>query len=170
MDKTLLKKVGIGAVMIGVLSYTISYLFKQVRLLVKTDFVFSGTQLNSVSLEKVSITLWWEVVNKSDISFTISNQEYDIFVNGRFIKKVGYSSPVEIKPKEKTKIPVYVVLTLQDLKNIGLQNIVSLLTEEGRKNLNLKVQGKFTIKTSIFEVKKFPFEYEENLDTLTKYN
>ena len=169
MDKATITKVGIGAVMIGVLSYTIGYLFKQIRYLVNTDFKFVGTSINNISIDKISITIWWEVVNKSDISFTISNQEYDIYINGSYIKKVGYSSPVIIKPKEKSKIPTYVVLTLQDLKKIGLINIVSLLTKEGRDSLNLTVKGKFTVKTSIVEVKRFPFEFEDSIGDITEY-
>lgn len=169
MEKTTIQRIGIGAVMIGVFGYTFHYLMKQARKLVNTEFEFSKITLNSLSLEKVSITLWWKVVNKSDISVDVSNQDYDIFLNGRFIKKVGYTSPVKLKAKQTTYLPTYVVLTPKDVANIGIENALLLTNDEGQKKTTLLVKGKFTVKTSIFEVKKFPFEFEDTIYNMKNY-
>lgn len=169
MEKSVVTKLGIGVVMIGVFAYTLDFILKQVRKLVNTTFDFSGVRINSLQLDKVSITLFWKVVNKSDISATISNQDFDIYLNGRFIKKVGYANPVEIKANKTTYLPTYVVFNADDLKKIGIGDAGLLLTKEGRKRLNLLVKGTFTVKTSIFEVKKFPFEFEDTIQNIYNY-
>ena len=169
MDKGLITRIGIGAVMIGVFGYTLNYLLKQVRKLVNTEFIFSGTRINSIALDKISITLWWKVVNKSEISFKVSNQDYDVYLNGQYLKKVGYTSPIEVKSNSTSYIPTYVVFEPKELKNIGLENASKFLTEEGRKDLNLLVKGTFTVKTEVFEVKKFPFEFEDTIHNIYNY-
>jgi LEA14-like dessication related protein len=169
MEKSTIQRIGIGAVMIGVFGYTLNYLLKQVRKLVNTEFEFSGTRINSISFEKISITLWWKVVNKSDISFTVSNQDFDIYLNDKFIKKVGYTSPVEVKANSTTYIPTYIVFEPKELKNIGLANAILFTNKENWKDLNLLCKGNFTVKTSIFEVKKFPFEFEDTIWNIYNY-
>ena len=149
MDKGLITRIGIGAVMIGVFGYTLNYLLKQVRKLVNTEFIFSGTRINSIALDKISITLWWKVVNKSEISFKVSNQDYDVYLNGQYLKKVGYTSPIEVKSNSTSYIPTYVVFEPKDL--------------------NLLVKGTFTVKTEVFEVKKFPFEFEDTIHNIYNY-
>ena len=169
MEKSTIQRIGIGAVMIGVFGYTLNYLLKQVRLLVNTVFEFSGVKVNSISLQQISITLWWKVVNKSDISFTVSNQDYDIYLNDTFVQKVGYTAPVEVKSKSTTFLPTYIVFEPKDLKNIGIANAILFTNKENWKDLNLLCKGTFTIKTSIAEVKKFPFEFEDNIHNITNY-
>ena len=169
MEKITLQKIGIGAVMIAVFGYTLNYVLTQVRKLVNTVFEFSGTRINIISFEKISITLWWKVVNKSDISFVVSNQDFDIYLNDKFIKKVGYTSPVEVKGNSTTYIPTYIVFEPKELKNIGLANAILFTNKENWKNLNLLCKGNFTVKTSIFEVKKFPFEFEDTIYNISNY-
>jgi LEA14-like dessication related protein len=169
MDNQQKIKLGVGVLIIGVLGFTINYLMKQIRLLVNTEFEMVGTSVNKVSLQQISITLWWKVVNKSDISATISDQVYDIYLNGKFVKKVGYAVPVEIKAKADTRIPTYIVFEPKELLNIGFENMGKFLTPEGRKELNLQVRGTFTVKTSVFEVKKFPFEFEDDIESIYNY-
>lgn len=169
MAKDTAIKWGIGLAMIGILGYTVNYLMTQIRLLINTDFEFVGTAINKLSFKQISITLWWKVVNKSDIAITVSNQNYDIFINGRFLKKVGYASPVEIKPHAETRIPTYIVFAPKDLGKIGLENVGNFFTSEGRKKLKLTVRGTMTVKTSVFELKEFPFEYEDTIENIYNY-
>ena len=169
MEKSTITRLGIGAVMIGVFGYTLNYLLKQVRLLVNTEFEFSRVKINTISFDKISITLFWKVVNKSDIGFVVSNQDFDIYLNGKFLKKVGYTSPVKVNSKSTTYIPTYIVFEPKELANIGIENAVLFANKENWKKLNLLVKGNFTVKTSIAEVKKFPFEFEDSIYNISEY-
>jgi LEA14-like dessication related protein len=169
MENSTKVKIGLGVFMIGVLGFTAHYLLKQTRALVNTDFELTKTQINKLSLKEVSITLWWRVVNKSDIGIVVSNQVYDIFLNGRFLKKVGSGIPVEVAPLAETMIPTYIVFSPREALLVGVNNFASLLSADGRRNLNLKVTGTMDVKTSVFSVKKFPFEYSDSIQNIMEY-
>lgn len=162
-------KLGLGIAVVGILAFTVNYLMKQVRLLVNTEFEMSGTTINKLSLQEISITLWWRVVNKSDISINISEQVYDIYINGIFIKKVGNAIPVKIKARDETKIPTYVVFAPKDLMVLGFDNMGKFLTKDGRKDLELQVVGSMSVSTDVFEVKKFPIEFKDSIERIMNY-
>lgn len=161
-------QIGIGIVLITVVTFTTNYIMKQIKLLMDTSIDLTKTQINKISFKRIELTLWWEVGNKSDIGANISGQIYDIYLNDKFIKRVGNADSIDIKPKSKAFLPVYVSITYEDFKRIGLDNVTSLLTPEGRRKLNLKVKGRLDIKTSVFQVKRFPFEYNENIQALVQ--
>lgn len=169
LDKLSKIKIGLGLFMIGVTAFTVNFLLKQVRLLANTRFDMVGTSVNKISLDEINITLWWKVTNLSDFTFTIKNQAYDVFLDGEFIKKVGSAQPVEVLAKGTTRLPTYVVFTPKEVLSIGLANLQGISTTEGRKKLKLKVKGSFTIGTSLFNVKKIPFEFQDSIENIMNY-
>ena len=169
MEKVTKIKIGLGLVMVGLAGFTVNYLMKQVKLLVNTVFELSGAHIDKISLKEISMTIWWRVVNPSDIGFTVSNQTFDIFLNGKFIKKVGNAIPVKINARSDVRIPTYIVFTPKELLTIGIQNFASLANKEGREKLRLKVTGNLTIKTSIFKLKEFPVNFEDSIGNIMKY-
>jgi hypothetical protein len=42
------------------------------------------------------LTIFWVIKNPSDFRFIVKNQVYDVFINGKFIKKVGAVEDVEV--------------------------------------------------------------------------
>ena len=168
IDKVSALKWGLGFILIGLSAYTVNYVMKQIRLLAKTKFDVVGTALNKISSKEISITLWWKVVNSSDISFVVKNQVYDIYLNDRFVKKVGYADPVEVLANGTSRIPTYISVSPKELLNIGLMNIGDLATKEGREKTKLKVVGSFVLETSIKISKKIPFEYSDTLGNIMK--
>jgi LEA14-like dessication related protein len=166
MTKGVAIKWGLGAVMVGLLGFTVHYVMKQIQLLVNTEFTSVGTQINKINFSEINITLWWKVVNKSDIGLTLTNQIYDVYLNGKFVKKVGSSIPVTISPHADTRIPTYVVFTPKELLKVGFLNFANLLTKEGRSKTVMEVKGSIDMKTSVFSVKNFPFEYADDMESM----
>jgi LEA14-like dessication related protein len=138
-------------------------------LLANIKFDVVGTTVSKLSLTKIEIILWWKITNVSDISFTIKEQTYDIFLNGQFLKKVGSAEPIEVLSEGVTRLPTYVVFTPEEAVKIGINNLGDFLTEDGRKKLKLKVTGFFTIQTKLFAVRKVPFEYEDTIHNIMNY-
>lgn len=167
--KQIALKWGLGLAMVGILGFTIHYLMKQIRLLVDTDFELAGTKINKLSLKEINLTLWWKIINKSDITVSVSEQNYDLFLNGQFVKRVGYQESVQIHPRSDNRVPTVVSFTPKEAIKVGVSNFTSLLTKAGRSRLNLEVVGSMDIKTSIFELKKFPFEFKDNLQAIMDY-
>lgn len=162
-------KIGLGIFMIGLTAFTLNYLLKQVRLLANIRFDVVGTTISKLSLNRVEIILWWKVTNVSDFSFTIKEQTYDVFLNDKFIKKVGSADPIEVLSEGVTRIPTYVVFTPEQAIQIGVDNLGGFMSEEGRKKLRLRVTGFFTIQTSLFAIRKVPFEYSDTIHNIMNY-
>ena len=161
--------VGIGIAVVTILAFTANYVRKQINLLKDTDFELYSTKINELSFRNITITLWWNIVNKSDIGVIINDQIYDIYINGVFIKKIGYGSEVKVNPRSGTQIPTYINFSTQELidvvKNSG-GNMTSLLSKEGRENTELEIRGYLELKTSIFQIKKMPIEWKSDIQSL----
>ena len=88
LDRITKIKIGLGVFMIGLTAFTINYLLKQVRLLANIKFDMVGTTVSKLSLTKIEIILWWKITNVSDLSFTIKEQIYDVYLNGKLLKNI----------------------------------------------------------------------------------
>lgn len=169
IDKSTKIKWGLAVVMVGLSAFVVNYLAKQVRMLVRTKFAMSGIAINKITFKEINFSLWWKVTNNSDISFTISNQVYDVYLNGKLAKRVGNKPDVKISPHSVGKIPTNVVLDYKELVKIGLDNIGDLLDKDKRNKIQLEVVGTFTLKTSVFTLKDFPFEFKDTFGNIANY-
>lgn len=169
LDNITKVKIGIGIFMIGLTAFTINYLLKQARLLANIKFDVVGTTVSKLSFTRIEIILWWKVTNVSDISFTIKEQTYDVFLNGKFVKKVGSAEPIEVLANGVTRIPTYVVFSPEEAIQVGIDNLGDFMTEAGRKKLKLKVTGFFTVQTKLFALRRVPFEYEDTIHNIMNY-
>jgi LEA14-like dessication related protein len=129
----------------------------------------SGTAINNISFQEISITLWWKVENKSDIAFNISNQVYDVYLNGKLAKRIGNAPEIKVYPHSVARIPTNVVLNPKELLEIGIANIDSFLSKEKRNKITLEVIGNLTLKTSIFKMKDFPIEFKDTIGNIMNY-
>jgi LEA14-like dessication related protein len=169
LDKVTKIKIGVGAVVIGLTAITLNYVLKNVRKLANLGFDIKTVKLNTLNLKEISFTILWIIKNPSDFRFIVKNQVYDVFVNGRFIKKVGAVEEVEVLGNGTSLLPTNVFLTTKELLNLGIENLEDLVTESGRKKVKLKVVGTFDIKTPLFGLKKLPFEFEDSVHNIMNY-
>lgn len=169
LDKISKIKIGLGVFIIGATAYVLNYILKQARLLANTQFDMVGTAVNKVSFKEISITLWWKVTNYSDFTFVVKEQVYDIYLNDKFVKKVGFAEPVEVLAKGVSRIPTYISFTPKEALNIGLENLGGFMVKEGREKLKLKVVGDFTIQTKVYTAKKIPFEFQDTVENIMNY-
>ena len=89
-------KIGLGVFIIGLTALTLNYLLKNIRKLVFLRFDYKSVDLVKVNLKEISFTLNWICKNTSDFNFTLKNQVYDVFINNRFVRKVGSSEETEV--------------------------------------------------------------------------
>jgi len=169
LDKVTKIKIGVGAVVIGLTAITLNYVLKNVRKLANLGFDIKTVKLNTLNLKEISFTILWIIKNPSDFRFIVKNQVYDVFVNGKFVKKVGAVEEVEVLGNGTSLLPTNVFMTTKELLNLGVENLEDLVTESGRKKVKLKVVGKFDIKTPLFGLKKLPFEFEDSVHNIMNY-
>jgi len=169
LDKIAKIKIGVGVVLIGLTAITVNYILKNVRKLSNLTFDIRTVKLNTLNLKEISFTILWVIKNPSDFRFIVKNQVYDVFVNGKFVKKVGAVEETEVLSNGTSLLPTNVFLTTKELLNLGIENLEDLVTESGRKKLKIKVTGTFDVKTPVFTLKKLPFEFEDTLHNILNY-
>ena len=169
LDKIAKIKIGVGVVLIGLTAITVNYILKNVRKLTNLTFDIKTVKLNTLNLKEISFTILWVIKNPSDFRFIVKNQVYDVFVNGKFVKKVGAVEETEVLSNGTSLLPTNVFLTTKELFDLGIENLEDLVTESGRKKLKIKVTGTFDVKTPVFTLKKLPFEFEDTLHNILNY-
>lgn len=162
-------KWGLGAIMVGVFGVTLTYIMQQVRKLVNTEWSLIGTQVKKISSSEINIILWWRVLNNSDFSFEVSNQVFDVFLNGQFIKKVGFSPKIKIPTNSDSRIPTYVSITPNELLSTGVNFLDLLVNKQGREKLFLEVKGTMDLTVDGLPIKKIPFAYKDSIQNIMNY-
>ena len=147
-------KWGLGAIMVGVFGVALTYIMQQVKKLVNTEWSLIGTQVKKISLNEINIILWWRVLNDSDFSFEVSNQVFDVYLNGTFIKKVGFSPKIQIPTNSDSRIPTNVFITPKELLSTGVNFLDLLVNEQGRSKLFLEVKGTMDLAVDKLPIKK----------------
>jgi LEA14-like dessication related protein len=162
-------KIGIGVFVIGLTALTLNFILKNVRKLVHLKFDFKGTDVNTINLKELSLTMNWLVTNPSDLNFVIKNQVYDVFLNDTFVRKVGSSAETDVYGNGTSILPTNIYITTKEVLKLGVNNITGFLTEEGRKKTKLKVVGTFDVKTPLFTLRKLPFEFSDSIQNIINY-
>jgi LEA14-like dessication related protein len=132
-------KIGVGVVLIGITALTVSFILKNVRKLANLTFDIRTVKLNTLNLQEISLTIFWVIKNPSDFRFIVKNQVYDVFINNKFVRKVGSSEETEVYGRGTSIVKTNVYITTTELLKFTTENLSSLVTEEGRKKTKIKV-------------------------------
>ena len=162
-------KIGIGVFIIGLTALTMNFLLKNLKKIIYLKFDYKNTNVNKINFKEISLTMNWRCTNPSDFNFIIKNQVYDVFINDKFIRKVGSSAETEVYGRGTSIIPTNIYITTKELLKLGTENIADFLTEEGRRKKKLKVSGTFDVKTPIFTLRKLPFFFQDTIHNIINY-
>lgn len=166
MSLTKVQKWGIfGGIALGVTAIGL-YLKKQFDGIYNAKWTIGKVKNLKVALDRVSFTLFYNVENKGDLSVIISEQNYDVFINGTFVSKINSPTDVKISSRGTSQIPFFVSFVPKDLVRAGLSNISDLLNNQA--NVKILIKGALNIKAGIVSLKKFPFELPFTLADVTK--
>ena len=161
-------KLGLGALMIGLAGYVIVYVGKQAKILVGTVIEFAGLKINKFTLQNVFLTLFFKVLNKSDIGFTIQNQSWKIYLKDELIKELVNPNQIKVLPHSDTRLPIYLNFTIAEALKLGITQFNLIQNEGDRKKTIIKIVGVITVGTSVIEFKKIPIEFQDTLQNFIK--
>ncbi len=126
-----------------ILIAVIVYLVSQLIIVKNATWNYAGATIKNLNFSRVDLTAYFKVVNTGMATVTLSNQEYDIYLNGKFLSHMKYSAPFSISPGENT-MPLEVVANISDILKTGWANLSQILTDKNALNINLK--GTYTLK------------------------
>lgn len=119
--------------------------------------------VKTITANLLDLDLTLDFENKSNISFEIKSQEYDIYIDNKFISKINNIKPVFIKAKSHSDIFVNIKANPTKVgSKFKLEDLGKLLDLQ---NVKLKIIGKMKVKVYAFTV-NIPFNYETTIKEL----
>lgn len=167
MNKGLRNGLIIGGISLAFISL-IAYFKKQLNLLKNACFTISGGVIHTLGLDNVKITLFFKVVNESDLTIEISNLNFDIYVNKLFVTKIKKTDKQTLYSKSSTVIKLDFEFNPKDLLRAGLSNIAPIIYD--KEKLVIGIKGFFSAKSGVLSLKEVPFEEEITLKELLTPN
>jgi len=129
--------------LVAILVAVVSYLVIQLMKISKAPLTYAGMKIRSVSLAKIDLTVFFKLLNTGTASVTVSEQEYDVFINGKLVSHMKYSEPFVIRPGENI-VPMEVTIRLSDAVRAGIANLSDIINDKSKINIALK--GKRSMK------------------------
>jgi LEA14-like dessication related protein len=151
---------GLATALLGVALY-----FKrQYKLLRDACYTISGGVVHSLGIDNVKITLFFKVVNESDITIEVSDMDFSIYVNGMYITKIAKKEPQILYSKSDVIIKLDFEFNPKDLLRAGLTNIAPIIYDKEKLVVNTK--GTFSLKTGMVKMRNHPFDESITLKEL----
>ena len=151
---------GLAVATIGVMMY-----FKrQFTLLSNACYTIAGGVVHSLGLDSVKITLFFKVVDESDLTIEISDMVFNIYVNKMFVTKVLKPDAQTLYSKSDTIIKLDFEFSPKDLLRAGITNIEPILFD--KEKLVVEIKGTYSAKTGVVKLRNFPFDESITLKEL----
>jgi len=101
---------------------------------------FKGVKVKNVSANNIAFDLLIEFVNKSDLSFRIMRQKYEVYVNGKYVSKGGTDKPVVVNPQGGTILTNLVSFNPTDVLKSLQKNWTFILTQPDKLSIRIDYQ------------------------------
>lgn len=152
-------KITIGLASAGALT-GVGYLISQIQKLKTGAFKVLGAKSLNISGGKVSFELITQFKNNSNISATVTNQDYDVLINGNRVGIIHSEENISIKAQDYNIIPLKVDVSINSLLTQSLANLGNFFSNKDAIKVTLK--GDLTWKKGILSAKQ-PFEFSYSL-------
>ena len=142
------------------------YVGRQFYLLYDAPYKVVGAKIYSIDNARVKITLYIGLLNKGNVSLSVTEQEYNIFINGIFVSNIKSGSAF-IKANGETLLPLNIDVDTSKLISSVTQNLLTLLTDKSK--LNIAVRGKLSVRANvagikgIIKLKDYPISFDYTL-------
>ncbi len=160
-----LEKKYLIAGLIGIVTIAGAFAYLQYKKLMNYTIKLKNIVVRSANLSSLNFDLFLNFENKSNISFEILSQTYDVYVNDVLISKLKGKQVVKIQPKSTSVIPLKVNIKPSDILNKLGKGALNLIANFG--NNRLKVNVKLQVKLYGFTF-NIPFVYESTISEMIK--
>jgi LEA14-like dessication related protein len=137
---------------LGLVGIAGAFFFIQYQKLMDYTIKPKRVKVKKVSLSNISMDVFLNFTNKSTLNFDIIEQEYKVYLNGKFVSRVVNYSKNSIKAKSTSLIGVNVQFDPSKVLKVVGSNLTDLLFNKDkimiRIDMNLKV-SLYGIKVSI---------------------
>jgi len=109
----------------------LAYLLIQFKKLMDYTIKFSRFQKVKISPNELIFDIFVKLDNPSNLALTLTNQNYDVYINNNFVTNVNTSVQTTLKAKTSTEFPLRINVNPNDItKAMGTNWAILLLTPE----------------------------------------
>lgn len=149
--------------LVGLVAIAGTFFYIQYRRLMDYTIKPKSARITKLSLNKISLDVFLDFINKSTLNFEIIEQEYDVYLNNKFVSKVVNYASNKIKAKSTSVIGVNVSFDPSKVLKIIGKNIGDILLNP--ESVIIKVDMR--LKVSLYGIKiSIPYTLEDNLKNL----
>jgi len=135
--------------LIGLVTITGAYLYFQVNKILTYTLKFKGVKNAKLEDGGVSFTMWYIYRNTADISITLTDQKYDVFINNQYLTTLGNFVPNTLVGGVDSNIEINAKITKADFKKLKF-NYADLFLSP--KSPEIKTIMKWKVKYGIFNI------------------
>jgi LEA14-like dessication related protein len=144
--------VGLGGLAFGIYKYYLT----QLQILELWDYRLLGGRVKKASFSELIIQLDVEITNDADITLTITDYYFDIYLNNVLVANVRNASVNQILNKNGGKSLFQIDVKIDPRKVFNLDLLSSLTTSI--KESDLRMVGYFGIKKGLLKFKNIPYD------------
>ncbi len=147
---------GVGSLVAG------AYFYYKRQLEVLENIKYKVVGIKIQSLTPLTLNISAEVINDSEISFTITGYNIDIIVNGEKVANVVNSNLNQKLKGFGDKSIIDFTTTFRAKKEGGIKGVLSGVLDS-IADTDLQMKGNISVKRGIFEYSNYPVDYTYKL-------
>lgn len=144
------------------------FIYKQISYITKGKWEPAGFKIEDIGPSMVSFYIYFKLNNPGLLSLTISQQDYNIYLNNSYVTRVVNKGDTVIKAQGVSSIPFLIQFRVGDVVKAGLDNFSALLSKEKRSKLKVRIEGKLTLTLGYLTIKKLKFDVESTIAELSE--
>lgn len=152
---------------LGVISVALALGYLQYKKLMNYTIKLKALKIKNLSAKLINFDLFINFTNNSDLQFVISDQDYKVFLNDKFVSKISNPNDTIIAPKSTSVLPINIGFNPTDVLNLLGKNLTTILIAP--ETINLRVEIK--LKVAIYGIKvSIPYIYTATLKEIMSKN
>ena len=136
----------------------------QLYLLYKSPIKIIKVNIKDLTINKINLTVFLELMNWGDVSGNIKEQNYEVFFNNEKVSTINVKDDVHLNSNGPTVFPIDINVETKKLLNNALANILNLA--QNRNNITIEVKGYLSLSSGIVNLKRLPVDIKYTLQEL----
>ena len=158
-----LQKKHVIAIGLGVISVALGYAYLQYKKIMDYTLGLKSMKIKSSSAKSIDMDLVLNFTNKSNLSFDIKEQYYEIYANDVFISKMSNNTLNKIKGNSTSPININVIIDVPKVLAILKTSWLTILADTSK----LKIRVPMKLKIGFYGINvSVPYVYENTLKGL----
>lgn len=130
-----------------------AYFRREFTKLKNACWFISGGVINSIGADKVNLTVFMKITNKSDLFMTIEKMDLNVYINNLFVSNFKKADRQRIEAHQSNIVQIDISFNPSDLLKAGVKNISTILTNPDK--IVISVKGDLNVEMGLVKLNKF---------------